>query len=104
MPAVILRGNPGWVQVVHGANVSNRVHGRRTYPAQHHAAFPGLLDDLPEPGIWQIARDTLVSVPGRALREGTRATTKAVISKIAGKRGLDRAKTIWTSARRSLVR
>jgi hypothetical protein len=104
MPAVVLRGNPGWVQVVHGANVSNRAHGRRTHPAQHRAAFPGLLDDLPEPGTWQIAGDTLVSAPGRVLREGTRATAKAVISKIAGRRGLDRAKTMWTSARRSLRR
>ena len=99
MPAVILRGDPGWLQVVHGANVSNRVHGRVTYPTQHRAAFPGLLDDLPEPGMQQIAKDTLLSAPGRAIRESGRATTKAVISKIAGKRGLDRAKVMWASAR-----
>jgi Putative rhamnosyl transferase len=102
MPAVVLRGDPGWLQVVHGANVSNRVRGRRTYPTQHRAAFPGLIDDLPEPPIRQIARDTLVSVPGRAIRESGRATAKAAISKIAGRRGLDRVKATWASARQHL--
>ena len=102
MPAVVLRGSPGWLQVVHGANVSNRVHGRLTYPTQYRAAFPGLLDDLPEPGMRQIASDTLLSVPGRAIREGGRATAKAVISKIAGRRGLDRVKATLTSVRRRL--
>lgn len=99
MPAVVLRGDPGWLQVVHGANVSNRVHGRRTYPAQHWAAFPGLLGDLPNPGIRQFTRDALVSVPGRAIRESGRATAKVVISKIVGKKGLDRAKVMWASGR-----
>lgn len=99
MPVAVLRGNPGWLQVVHGGNVSNRVHGRRTHPAQHGSAFPGLLDDLPEPGIRQIARDTLVSAHGRTIRESGRATAKAVISKVAGRKGLDRVKVIWTSAR-----
>jgi Putative rhamnosyl transferase len=99
MPAVVLRGNPGWLQVVHGANVSNRVRGRRTRPTQHRPAFPGLLDDLPEPAMRQIASDTFVSGPGRAIRESGRATTKVVISKVAGKRGLDRVKVMWTAAR-----
>jgi len=102
MPAVVLRGNPGWLQVIHGANVSNRVRGRRTNPVQHRAGFPGLLDDLPEPLMRQIAGDALVSVPGRAVRESGRAATKAVVSKLAGKRGLDRAKFMWRSARRHL--
>jgi Putative rhamnosyl transferase len=100
MPAVVLRGNPGWLQVVHGANVSNRVRGRRTHPVRHRAAFPELLDDLPEPPMRQIAKDTLVSVPGRAIRDSGRSTAKAVISKVAGKRGLDRVKIMWTSVRR----
>jgi hypothetical protein len=99
MPVAVLRGNPGWLQVVHGGNVSNRVHGRRTDPARHGSAFPGLLDDLPELGIPQIARDTLVSVPGRAIRESGRATAKLVISRVAGRKGLDRAKVMWASVR-----
>ena len=100
MPAVVLRGNPGWLQVVHGANVSNRVRGRRTHPAQYRLIFPGLLDDLPDPPMRQIAGDVLISTPGRMIRESGRAAAKAVVSKIAGKRGLDRVKFMWTSARR----
>ncbi len=100
MPALVLRGDPGWLQVVHGANVSNRVHGRLANPMQHRTAFPELLDDLPVPGMLQVAKDTLLSAPGRAIRERGRAGAKAVISKVAGRRGLDRAKTMWTSAGR----
>jgi Putative rhamnosyl transferase len=100
MPVSVLRGDPAWLQVVHGANVSNRVHGRRTDPARHGAQFPGLLDDLPQPRIQQIAGEILVSMPVRAIREGGRATVKAVISKIAGRKGLDWAKFMWTSLRR----
>ena len=99
MPAVVLRGSPGWLQVVHGANVSNRVRGRRTYPARYRAAFPGLLGDLPDPGFRQIAGDRLVSAPGRALREAARGVTKAAVRTLAGREGLDRAKGIWASAR-----
>lgn len=102
MPAVVLRGGPGWLQVVHGANVSNRVHGRLASPGRHRAAFHGLLDDLPEPGARQIVREALWSAPARVLREGGRATAKVTISAIAGRRGLDRAKVVWTLARRRL--
>lgn len=102
MPAVVLRGSPGWLQVVHGANVSNRVHGRLTCPSRHRAAFHGLLDDLPEPGGREVAREALVSAPARALREGGRTAAKVTISAIGGKRGLDRAKVAWTLARRHL--
>jgi len=100
MPAVALRGDPGWLQVVHGANVSNRVRGRRTYPTQRRPAFPGLLDDLPEPSMLQVAKDSVVSLTGRVIRESGRATSKALISRLAGKSGLDRAKMMWISARR----
>jgi hypothetical protein len=102
MPAVVLRGNPGWLQVIHGANVSNRVRGRRTHPVHYRALFPGLLDDLPETPTRQIAGDALLALPGRAVREGGRAATKALVSKIAGKRGLDHVKVMWRSAQRYL--
>ena len=104
MPAVVLRGHPGWLQVIHGANVSNRVRGYRTHPSRHRATFPGLLDDLPDPPVRQIVTDAFISVPGRALRESGRAATKAVVYKVAGRNGLDRFKIAWTSARRHLGR
>ncbi|MGO9080043.1 MAG: glycosyltransferase [Streptosporangiaceae bacterium] len=102
MPALVLRGSPGWLQVIHGANVSNRVRGHRTRPVQHRPLFPGLLDDLPDPSVRQIAADAFVSVPGRAVRDSGRAMTKALIARVGGKRGLDRVKFAWTSTRRRL--
>ncbi len=102
MPSVVLRGNPGWLQVIHGANVSNRVRGHRTRPVQHSALFPGVLDDLPEPSRRRIAKDAFISVPARTLRESGRAATKAIVYKVAGRTGLDRVKVMWTAARRHL--
>jgi hypothetical protein len=100
MPAAVLRGAPGWLQVVHGANVSNRVRGRLTQPGRHRQAFSGLLDDLPAVTARQLATEALVSLPGRVAREGGRAAAKKVLHAVAGKAGLDRAKAVWTSARR----
>lgn len=102
MPSVVLRGNPGWLQVVHGTNVSNRVRGRRTRPSAHRDAFPGLLDDLPDPTVREVAADYMVAAPGRALREAGRVTAKAALNGIAGRQALDRAKVVWASARRPL--
>ncbi len=100
MPAVVLRGDPGWLQVVHGANVSNRVRGRLTRPRPHRERFLGLLDDLPEPSTVRLVGDRLVAIPVRAGRESVRAGAKALLSLVAGKRGLDRAKLAWASLRR----
>ena len=99
MPTVVLRGTPGWLQVVHGANVSNRVRGRLTGVARHRAAFPGLLDALPEPTVTRRARDALVAVSVRTLREGGRAAAKAALTRVAGKRGIDRVKLLLARAR-----
>lgn len=99
MPAVVLRGEPGWLQVVHGANVSNRVRGRRTLPTRFRDVFPGVLDDVPDPSRRQLADDLLLGVPGRAVREGCRAAGKVVLTRLAGRQGLDRIKQAWTSAR-----
>jgi hypothetical protein len=96
MPAVVLRGAPGWQQVVHGANVSNRVRGRRTQPSRHRTPS-GLLDDLPGGGA--AAGDGAAGVPARPGVGRRRACAKVVLGAVAGKAGLDRAKAIWTSAR-----
>jgi hypothetical protein len=101
MPAAVLRGAPGWLQVVHGANVSNRVHGRLTRPTLYRTAFPGLLENLCDPTAGKLAGDRLVGVPSRAARESVRTAAKAVVTSVAGKNGLDRVKMMWSSVRRS---
>jgi putative rhamnosyltransferase len=101
MPALVLRGQPGWLQVVHGGNVSNRVRGRRTRPSVYRALFPGLLDALPEPSAASLVTDILMGAPSRAVRETGRAAAKAAVGAVLGRRGLDRAKVLWASTRRA---
>ncbi|WP_211307833.1 glycosyltransferase [Geodermatophilus normandii] len=96
MPAVVLRGAPGWLQVVHGANVSNRVRGRRTPPAPYRPAFPRLLDEVADPGRADLLREA-AQVPLRQFRELARAGVKAAVVRLLGKDGLDRAKHRWAS-------
>jgi hypothetical protein len=99
MPAVVLRGDPGWLQVVHGRNVSNRVRGRQVAPTAFRRGFAGLLDGLPDPRRAELARDALLAVPSRAVRDGVRAAAKFVVGALLGREGLDRAKRLWASAR-----
>ena len=68
MPVVEVGGSPGWLQTVHGRNVSNRVRGRRIPATGLAASFGPLLDDLPEPSARDLARDRLLGRPGRAAR------------------------------------
>jgi len=104
MPAVVLRGDPGWLQVVHGRNVSNRVRGRRTRPSAHAGAFPALLEGLPDPGRPELVADTLAGGPGRVLREAGRAAVKAVVRGVLGREALDRVKFLAAWARRRVHR
>lgn len=98
-PVVVDRGEPGWLQVVHGGNVSNRARGRRTRPGRWAASFPGLLGDIPAPGRAALILDASFISPMRWTRDGIRAGLRRTIVAVAGKNGLDRVKTIVRSAR-----
>lgn len=99
MPAVEVAGDPAWLQVIHGNNVSNRVRGRRVSPARYRSLFPGLLDDMGEPTRRELAEDLLVARPRRFIRESGRAAAKTVVMKTLGRDGLDRAKSAWEGIR-----
>ncbi len=100
MPAIELDGGPGWLQVVHGGNVSNRVRGRRVSPSPYLGGFRGL-DDLPVPTRLEILADRYGAQPRRLARERARAAAKATALRVLGKSGLDRAKWLLASHRRS---
>ncbi|RAN76508.1 hypothetical protein B5P43_23205 [Bacillus sp. SRB_336] len=100
MPTTVVRGDPAWLQVIHGANVSNRVRGRLASPASHLGRYPGLLDDVRTPGRADLAAERLVRVPSRALREYGWAAGKFMLMKTVGKEGLDRVKMRLASLRR----
>ncbi|QFG69773.1 glycosyltransferase [Ornithinimicrobium pratense] len=68
MPAVREAGNPAWLQVVHGRNVSNRVAGQLVAPGSHGARFPGLIDDLPDVTLPDRVKD-LAARPARLARD-----------------------------------
>lgn len=92
MPALEVGGPPGWLQVVHDANVSNRVRGRLIDPRHHRDRFGDLLDDLPSPTNAEIVQDTLLRFPVRTLRDGGRSAVRATGLRLLGKDRYQRAK------------
>ena len=92
MPVTLIGGEPGWVQVVHGSNVSNRVKGRLVRVGDYPKLFPGLLDDIDDPGRRELALAHLVVEPLRGIRGGTRIFAKRMARAMLGKDGLDRLK------------
>ncbi len=100
MPVVeVDGGSPAWLQIVHGANVSNRVRGRRTDPSAHRSRFGHLLDEVPRPTAGVLARDLLVEAPWRATREAARATAKAAVYAVGGQAGIARIKVVLAAPR-----
>lgn len=85
MPVVEIEGPPGWLQVVHDENVSNRVRGRLVAPGAWRPLFPGLLDDVPAPGTARVLRDRLVVGPARLLRDTARSTMRRVALFVLGR-------------------
>lgn len=94
MPVTVDAGAPGWLQVVHGRNVSNRARGDRVDPSAYLGGFSGILDDLPPLTRAELIRERLLSAPSRKLRETARAGAKKTIAWVGGKEGLDRAKAL----------
>ncbi|MBO3663234.1 glycosyltransferase [Microbacterium stercoris] len=98
LPVTSAQGAPGWIQVVHARNVSNRVRGRLTDPTRHRDRFAGLLDDAPAVAASRVAADAWVRRPVRESREVVRATAKRAVLAVAGKDGLDRLKNLLVRA------
>ncbi|WEX74940.1 putative rhamnosyl transferase [Sinorhizobium numidicum] len=97
MPVVEIDGQPGWLQVVHGSNVSNRVKGRLVSPMFFKNRFGRLLDGVHEPRKLDLGRDRLVSLPARFVLESARALAKRVVLRILGREGLGSVKALWRS-------
>lgn len=100
MPVVEVGGPPGWLQVVHGANVSNRVRGRLVGPANWHELFPTLLDDVVEPAAGRLMRDRLLLAPARRVRDAGRASVRRTAIALLGKDGMQSLKARLTDMRR----
>jgi hypothetical protein len=92
MPVVEIEGRPGWLQVIHGENVSNRVRGRLVSPERWRTTFPGLLDDVDAPGAARILRDRMLASPSRGMRDTARAAAREAALAVLGKDGMLRLK------------
>lgn len=97
MPTLELHDEPGWLQVVHGRNVSNRVRGRLVSPASYAQLFPGLLDDVRAPGPLKLGIDIFADRPRRIARDYERIIAKKIAMRVLGKHSLDRVKVLLAS-------
>lgn len=101
MPAITIGGPPGWLQVIHGSNVSNRVRGRLVAPSRYRPLFGEMLEDVPEPRVLDLGADRLLRAPARTVRDGTRAAARRTALRVLGKEGYTEAKLKLASLRRS---
>ncbi|KRR18667.1 hypothetical protein CQ13_09365 [Bradyrhizobium retamae] len=99
MPVIEIGGEPAWLQVVHGRNVSNRIRGKRVCSSSHIDRFPGLINDVQDANVHERMLDRLVAQPVRLAREVSRKAVKALAMRLLGRDGLTRAKLIWASWR-----
>lgn len=91
MPVIDAGGQPGWLQVIHNSNVSNRTRGWRVSPQGFADEFPAL-DIVPVPSRRELLVDRSWHQPKRLFRELGRAATKKVVMLVARDGGIDRAK------------
>lgn len=81
-PIKQVAGDPGWMQVIHGQNVSNRVRGRRISPGAIRRQF-ALSDGVPlhEISPAEQAAETAIFQPMRALRDTAIAAAKRLMKR-----------------------
>ncbi len=68
-PVVQVGGPGGWLQVVHGGNVSNKVRGRRVPPAGLAGRFPASIDLGAPASAAAVAAENLFVAPLREARD-----------------------------------
>lgn len=95
MPVESILGKPGWLQVVHSRNVSNRSRGVLVNPRAYLSLFPGVLSDVPNRPRVLLAMRNTVSLPLQMLRELSRTAVKRFALIVWGKSGPDRLRDLW---------
>lgn len=70
-PVKQIEGSAGWLQIVHGENVSNKVRGLRVSPRSVESGFlDETLRALPAPNAMLVTLENSVLFPLRSLRDG----------------------------------
>ncbi|MET4002974.1 hypothetical protein ABIB48_001692 [Arthrobacter sp. UYCu511] len=93
MPVIEILGHPGWLQMIHTGNVSNRVRGTRVAPGKYREIFKVGLDEAGDPAAFELILDSCVFSPLRAGKDALRGAAKALILGVAGKKGLNAFKS-----------
>jgi len=97
MPVVEIGGQPAWLQVVHGGNVSNRVQGKLVSPGAYLDRFPALLASIKSPSKLELLADIVFEGPIRKGKEQVRRAIKSMAMALLGKNGIDNAKKLLAS-------
>jgi hypothetical protein len=100
MPVTHVDGEPGWLQVIHGRNVSNRVRGHLVSPDPYVADFPALPPSLTEPGRLALSIDRGVLGPARRVRDTARGELRELAVRAVGKERFNDAKSLLAQARK----
>lgn len=80
VPVVQAQGPAGWLQVVHGGNVSNRVRGRRIGPKEAGRQFPqSVLGAIATPSLPVRLAEALVLAPLRGARDHAFAFARRIV-------------------------
>lgn len=85
MPVTELKAPPGWLQIVHGSNVSNRVRGRLVSPIPYLDRYAGALAGVRIPDRSEVLRDSMLGYPLRSARDGLRSTARVFGLSVLGK-------------------
>ncbi|MGV1009224.1 MAG: glycosyltransferase [Dermatophilaceae bacterium] len=94
MAVVCVDGDPAWLQVIHGDNVSNRVRGKMVRPGPYTGFFPpGLLGGARTPARSTIFLDEVVRGPYRIVRDEARGAARRTAVRLMGKSGFEALKT-----------
>lgn len=76
-----IEGEPGWLQVVHERNVSNKTRGSRVSADRYRALLPQrIIDEIRNPSIFSRVVDVGMLAPLRRFRDIGIATVKAILA------------------------
>ncbi|GGJ70788.1 glycosyltransferase [Glutamicibacter ardleyensis] len=87
-----ISGKPGWLQVIHETNVSNRVRGKLVGPEKYAGYFAGGLHAAATPHGLEFAKERLVLRPVRSVKEAFRKAVKDALVGIGGRDLLNKVK------------
>lgn len=93
MPVREVEGGPGWLQLIHDTNVSNRIRGRRIARGPHAQTFGPLLAGVKDPDAAERLFESTLSRPYRVSRDAVRNLAKEAVLRTIGKSGLNQLKS-----------